>query len=851
MEKSGAIMIKAMFRKRFVCQFFCFLISALFMLQAETIMAANIPAYVRLAPFTAQVNMPTIVTIGPDGRVYVAETSNNLVRIFSPNGSLIHSITGLSKPISLAVDVGGRIYIGNLGRGNVEVYAPSFTYLFKLGQGNEEFGQPNDIDIDASGLIYVVDKTKSAIKLYNSDGTYKSSLGQSGNDNGQFHHPISLAIDTATNELVVLDLQQRSDALYPDTLIDGARIQFLQVNGTFKRGYAKFGHDRDNGQLVMPMHIVVDDQSRVYVSESFMQKVMVYDNNGTFLSMIDSASNPLRTPIGLTMGNITNKLYIASLLTGKVEIYGVDSYIDMAVSPASLTFEELDGEASGKMQDIVITNRGSNALTWTASSAEPWLVLPATQGITSDAGLTTVNVGVKIDSLKPGQYKGSVTITANEVVTETITVTLTVRPNAKLSVSPLSLTFASTVGSAPADQTLAIENIGSGSLNWKAGGDQSWLTLNATSGVAPSTLKVSANISSLPAGSYNGTVTVATQQGTSSELKTIPVSLTLNEPSEPPVNPPPVVIPGTNSKYNWTINHILPGTSLNGIWGSSNKNVFVVGDEGAILRYNGKTWSQMVSGISTILYGIWGSSADNIYAVGENGFVLHFDGKDWSHLQGIVQETLRDTWGSSASNIYAIGRNGSILESFSSAADSGIALNGIWGSSNSDIFVVGEHGTILHFDGNGWTPMPSNTTRCLNGVWGSSKSDVFAVGEDGAILHYDGTNWISMNSATTVPLKSVWGSSGKNVFAVGEGGLILSYNGTSWRAVITTAKENLNDVWVSDKSEFFAVGENGTVIFGKGKFPLLYFTPHLMSINAAKQKMIEKTEEKQFPTNGK
>lgn len=822
------------------------------MLQAETIMAANIPAYVRLAPLTAQVNMPTIVTIGPAGRVYIAETSNNLVRIFSPSGSLLHSITGLSKPISLAVDAGGRIYIGNLGRGNVEVYDPSFTYLFKLGQGNEEFGQPNDIDIDASGLIYVVDKTQSAIKLYNSDGTYNSSLGQSGNDNGQFHHPISLAIDTATNELVVLDLQQRPDTFNPDTLIDGARIQFLQVNGTFKRGYAKFGYDRDNGQLVMPMHIAVDDQSRVYVSESFMQKVMVYDNNGTFLGMIDSVSNPLRTPIGLAMGNITNKLYIASLLTGQVEIYGIDSYIDMAVSPASLTFEELDGEASGKMQDIVITNRGNHALTWTASSADPWLILPATQGVTSEAGLTTVNVGVNIDSLEPGQYKGSVTITANEVVTEIIPVTLTVRPNAKISVSPLFLTFASTVGSTPADQTLAIENIGSGTLNWKANGDQSWLTLNATSGVAPSALKVSADITSLPAGSYNGTVTVTTQQGTSSELKIIPVSLTLNEPPEPPVNPPPVVNPGNNSQYyNLTINHILPGTSLNGIWGSSNKNVFVVGAEGSILQYNGTTWSKMVSGISTILYGIWGSSADNIYAVGENGFVLHFDGKDWSPLQGIVQETLRDIWGSSPSNVYAIGLNGSIIESFSSATYSGIALNGIWGSSESDIFVVGEHGTILHFDGNGWTAMTSNTTQCLNGVWGSSKSDVFTVGENGAIIHYDGTNWTSMNSATTVPLKSVWGSSGKNVFAVGEGGLILSYNGTSWRPVITKVKENLNDVWVSDKSEFFAVGESGTVIFGKGKFPLLYLTPHLISINAAKQKMIEKTKEEQFPTDGK
>ncbi|MBU0664413.1 MAG: hypothetical protein KJ990_07720 [Proteobacteria bacterium] len=816
-------------------------------------MAADILDYVRLAPLTAQVDTPTIVTIGPDGRVYIAETSNNLVRIFSPSGSLIHSITGLSKPISLAVDAGGRIYIGNLGRGNVEVYDTSFAYLFKIGQGNEEFGQPNDIDIDASGLIYVVDKTNSAIKLYNPDGTYNSSLGQSGNNNGQFHHPVSLVIDTATNELVVLDLQQRRDTFNPDTMIDGARIQFLQLNGTFKRGYAKFGYHMDNGELVMPMHIAVDDQSRVYVSDSRMQKVMVYNNNGAFLSVIDNASKPLRTPMGMAMGK-TNKLYIASLPAGQVEIYGIDSYINMAVSPASLCFEEIYGEASGNLKDIIITNTGNRPLTWTASSEDPWLILPGTQGISSEDGPTTVNVGVDIDNLEPGQYKGSVTITADGVVTETVTVTLTVQPNTRLSVSPPALTFVSTVGNTPAAQTLAIENTGGGTLNWNASGDQSWLILNAASGTAPSALKVSADITSLPAGSYSGTVTV-TKHGFSPETTIIPVSMTVSEPPEspaPPVEPPPIVNPGGNSTHkNWTTTHILPGTSLNGIWGSSNKNVFVVGAEGSILRYNGKTWSEMVSGTSTIFYGIWGSSTENVYAVGENGLVLHFDGHNWSPVQGIVQDSLRDTWGSSASNVYSVGRNGSIIESFSSVADSGIALNGIWGNSESDIFVVGDNGTILHFDGRGWSPMISNTAQCLNGIWGSSRSDVFAVGEEGAIIHYDGTSWSSMDSATTAPLQSVWGSSGEDVFAVGANGLILYYNGTSWHPVTTTVKDNLNDVWVSDKSELFAVGENGTVVYGKAKFPLLNFIQPLILFNAAKQNMIKKTEEEQFSTDDK
>jgi Viral BACON domain/6-bladed beta-propeller len=821
----------------------------LFVLLPFSANATVIPVFERLDPLTVQVNRLTIVTLDKQGRVYIGESGSNLVRIFSQSGSHIHTITGLANPVSLAVDSDGRIYIGNHDRGNVEVYDASFQHLFNLGlgnddQGTDEFGIPNDIAIDASGLIYVVDKAKSAIKLYNSNGSYNSSLGQTGNGDGEFYHPVSLVIDTVANELVVLDLQQRLDQ-FTNTWIDGARIQFLQMDGTFKRGYTKFGYDRDNGELVLPVHLAVDSQSRVYVSDCRLQKVMIFENNGDFLGMIDSAASPFRIPLGIAMGK-TNKLYVASLLAGQVEIYGIDNYIGMEVNPASLlSFEELQGEASGEMKTIGINNTGNSTFTWTADSKDSWISLPAAQGDIPASSPATVNVGVDINGLDPGQYQGSVTITAETAVTETVIVSLTVLPNAMLSVSPTSLTFASTVGITPASQTLDINNGGGSTLNWNANADQSWLTLNATSGTAPSALKVYADITSLPAGSYSGTVTV-TRQTDPSDMQAIPVSLTLTEPSEAPTVPPAVTNPGDNTREKkWSITQVLPGTSLNGIWGSSSTNLLVVGAEGSIIQYDGKTWSEMASGVTANLYGIWGSSLDDVYAVGENGKVLHYDGSDWGPpLTVIVEETLRDIWGSSASDVYVVSRNGSILESFSNAVDEGVALRGVWGSSESDVFVVGENGAILRYNGTSWDSMDSDTTQWLNGIWGSSASDVFAVGENGAIIHFDGTTWNSMESGTTVSLQSVWGSSGSDVFAVGADGLILYYNGSSWYSVPTAVTDGLNDVWVSDKSEVFAVGENGTVVYGicKAKFPWLLILQNIILVNAAAQN--EKKEEK-------
>ena len=50
---------------------------------------------------------------------------------------------------------------------------------------------------------------------------------------------------------------------------------------------------------------------------------------------------------------------------------------------------------------------------------------------------------------------------------------------------------------------------------------------------------------------------------------------------------------------------------LSGVWGSSASNVFAVGDNGTILRYDGNRWNASASGVTTSLYAIWGTDGNN------------------------------------------------------------------------------------------------------------------------------------------------------------------------------------------------------------------------------------------------
>ena len=275
---------------------------------------------------------------------------------------------------------------------------------------------------------------------------------------------------------------------------------------------------------------------------------------------------------------------------------------------------------------------------------------------------------------------------------------------------------------------------------------------------------------------------------------------------------------------------IWKGANLQGVWGTSSNDVYAVGVDGAIGRYDGTGWSAMTGGTSEdlgvvcgrsfeSLYAVWGTSSNDIYAVGDFGTILHYDGTEWHEMTSGTGTYFRAVWGTSSSDIYAVGYydilhyDGSVWGTMRTGTSS--PLMGVWGTSSSDVYAVGYNGTILHYDGSVWGAMTSGTSSHLWGVWGTSSSDVYAVGSGGLILHYDGTSWSEMTSGTS-SLSGVWGTSSSDIFAVGYEAMILRYDGTSWSEMASGTSSDLSGVWGTSSSDIFAVGYDGTIVHYDG-----------------------------------
>jgi hypothetical protein len=176
-----------------------------------------------------------------------------------------------------------------------------------------------------------------------------------------------------------------------------------------------------------------------------------------------------------------------------------------------------------------VTNTGSTAITVTWDDSINWLVA-ITPGVTQtiQPGLSgTFTLTASFANLAAGSYSGTATISGGGITKQVpVTLILTAATSTPaIGLNTTSLGFAGTVGGTnPSAQTIAVSNVGGGTLAWSAGSNATWLTLSPLSGTNAGTVTASVNLAGLLSGSYTATVTVT---ATGATAKTIPVTLTI------------------------------------------------------------------------------------------------------------------------------------------------------------------------------------------------------------------------------------------------------------------------------------------------------------------------------------
>jgi len=196
---------------------------------------------------------------------------------------------------------------------------------------------------------------------------------------------------------------------------------------------------------------------------------------------------------------------------------------------------------------------------------------------------------------------------------------------------------------------------------------------------------------------------------------------------------------------------LLPG-SINKLWGDSQNNVYVVGNKGTIVHYNGTSWQKIESGTDLDIQDIWGGTdpitgEDIILAVAGNIYttydkeILKINGTTVAKLttEGI-DWPLDAVWFDPGQIYYVVGAGIYSKKSL----DNTVSWNGpgltatsyssyaIRGNYINDVFVTGAFGDVLHFNGNSWRSYREHTALLAGSYRAVAvKGDLmFAVGSE-------------------------------------------------------------------------------------------------------------------------
>ena len=255
-------------------------------------------------------DLPSGIAVDANGNVLVADTNNGRIEKFSPTGTFL-SILGskgtgqgqLAGPNGIAVDRTGNIYVADASNHRVQKLAADGTFIAEWKGPDAGFYGPRRIAIGPDDSIYVVDQGRTRIVKFNPDGHVLSSWGSKGSGDGQFNDPTSVAVDSTSGKVYVVDPINK-------------RIQVFDQNGKFLTKWVV----AEWGQPAGFEDLAIDSKAgRLYASSANIDAVLIFDLNGNRPgNLTPKPPDRLQGPSALALAD--RKLYVVNMHGNSVSV---------------------------------------------------------------------------------------------------------------------------------------------------------------------------------------------------------------------------------------------------------------------------------------------------------------------------------------------------------------------------------------------------------------------------------------------------------------------------------------------------------------------------------------------------
>ena len=259
--------------------------------------------------------MPREVGFSPDGsRLYILDRSHR-VQVFTPDGRFVRMwptpLGTTGNPRGLDVDRRGRIYVADTHNSQILVYSANGTLVRRwggAGTGPGQFTAVTDVALDGRENVWACEygNYNDRLQKFDRSGRPLFSVGRHGRHAaGEFSRPQGLAVDGG-------------DRLYVADAVNH-RVQVVAPGGTIERVWGEVG--TAPGKLNFPYGIAFDRHRRLYVAEFGNSRVSVFTPEGRFITSFGRAGRgpgEFDHPWGVSVAS-TGEIYVADTMNYRIQ----------------------------------------------------------------------------------------------------------------------------------------------------------------------------------------------------------------------------------------------------------------------------------------------------------------------------------------------------------------------------------------------------------------------------------------------------------------------------------------------------------------------------------------------------
>ena len=234
-------------------------------------------------------NAPRDIAIAADGSLFVADSRNHRIVHLDQQGMFLNAFGGygnvmdgevpgglMNEPWGVAVGPDGNIYVADTWNHRIQVFTPDGQFLrmwsaFEVNGLPDGFWGPRGIAVDQTGRVFVTDTGKQRVVVFDSNGSYLTQFGSLGLDAGNLDEPVGIEIGSDGNIYIADTWNYRVQVFEPDpTGLQFRSVRLWEVDAW------------SSDTLENKPFLALDPDGTVYITDPDRGRVIGFDSEGNF-----------------------------------------------------------------------------------------------------------------------------------------------------------------------------------------------------------------------------------------------------------------------------------------------------------------------------------------------------------------------------------------------------------------------------------------------------------------------------------------------------------------------------------------------------------------------------------------